>query len=49
MDGLNIANMQNASRDKVAYTILDIESRISDEALDKIKNIEGMLRVRVVK
>jgi D-3-phosphoglycerate dehydrogenase len=47
-DGLNIANMQNASREKAAYTILDIESRISDEALDRIKHIDGMLRVRVV-
>ena len=46
---INIANMQNASREKYAYTLMDIETRISDEALDKIRAIPGMLRVRIVK
>ena len=46
---INIANMQNASRDKYAYTLMDIDTRITDEALDKIRAIEGMLRVRIVK
>ncbi len=45
----NIANLQNASREKYAYTIMDIDSRIDDATLDKIKNISGMLRVRIVK
>lgn len=48
-DQCNIANMQNASRDKYAYTLIDIDSRISDEALEKIRSISGMLRVRIVK
>ena len=46
---INIANLQNASRDKYAYTLMDIETRISDEALEEIRAIPGMLRVRIVK
>ncbi|MBQ1424330.1 MAG: phosphoglycerate dehydrogenase [Lachnospiraceae bacterium] len=46
---INIANMQNSSRDKYAYTLLDIETRISDDALEQIRAIPGMLRVRIVK
>lgn len=46
---INIANLQNASRDKYAYTLIDIESRISDKALLSLRAIDGMLRVRIVK
>lgn len=46
---INIANLQNASREKYAYTLIDIEERISDEALKKFRDINGMLRVRIVK
>ena len=46
---INIANMQNASRDKYAYTLMDIDTRITDAALNRIRAIEGMLRVRIVK
>lgn len=46
---INIANLQNASRDRYAYTLIDIEERISDDALVKFKAIDGMLRVRIVK
>lgn len=47
--GCNIANMQNASKGQYAYTIMDFESKLSAELIDKFKNVEGMLRVRVVK
>jgi len=48
-ENINIANLNNKSREKYAYTLLDIEERITDEALLRIENIEGMLRVRIVK
>lgn len=46
---INIATLYNKSRDKYAYTLMDIETRITDEALEKLMNIGGMLRVRIVK
>ena len=48
-EGLNIADMTNKSRGSYAYTIIDLESAASQEALDALKAIEGVSRVRVVK
>ena len=46
---INIANLTNKSRGGFAYTLVDIENRITDEALARIRAIDGMLRVRIVK
>lgn len=48
-NGINIASLQNEGRESYAYTLIDIEKRISDEALMRFKTIDGMLRVRIVK
>ena len=48
-ENINIANLTNKGRDKIAYTIIDIDSRITDGALDRIRAISGMYRVRIVK
>lgn len=47
--GINISDMTNKSRGDVAYTMLDVETRVSDEILDKLQNVEGVFRIRVVK
>lgn len=46
---INIADMTNKSRDKYAYTMIDIESIMTMEALKELEKIEGILRVRVIK
>ena len=48
-EGLNIADMTNKSKGEYAYTLIDLESAASAEALDALKSIEGVSRVRVVK
>ena len=48
-EGLNIAYMTNKSKGEYAYTLIDLESVASREALDELKAIEGVSRVRVVK
>lgn len=48
-ENINIANLTNKGRDKYAYTLIDIDSRITDEALERIRAISGMYRVRIVK
>ena len=47
--GINITDMMNKSRGEVAYTMLDVESPVTDEIVQKLQNIEGVFRVRVVK
>ncbi len=46
--GLNIADMTNKSRGDIAYSIVDVESDISDETVAKIEAIEGIVKVRVI-
>ncbi len=44
--GLNIHNMVNKSRGDMAYTLVDVESPVSEAVLDTIRAIDGVLGVR---
>lgn len=48
-NGINISDMTNKSRGEVAYTMLDIETPVSAEIIQKLQSVEGVFRVRVVK
>ena len=48
-EGLNLADMTNKSKVENAYTLIDLESAASIEALNALKAIDGVTRVRVVK
>lgn len=48
-DGVNISDMVNKSRDKFAYTMLDLENHAGEETVKKLNGIDGILRVRVIK
>ena len=48
-EGINISDMTNKSRGDVAYTMLDIEQPATEEIINKLKSIEGVFSVRVVK
>lgn len=48
-EGINITDMMNKSRGEVAYTMLDLEQPAEKTIIDKLKSIEGVFRVRVVK
>ena len=45
----NIVNMSNTSRGEYAYTLLDLEDKISGDILEQLKNVEGVVKVRIVK
>jgi len=47
-EGLNVENLANKSRKEYAYTMLDINGPISEEAIAKLGEIEGMIRIRVI-
>lgn len=46
--GINISDMTNKSRDKYAYTLMDLETVPNDILVQKLNAIEGVLRVRVL-
>lgn len=48
-EGINISDMVNKSKGEFAYTMLDIETKADDAIIEKLKNIDGVVRVRVVK
>lgn len=47
--GINITDMMNKSKGEVAYTMLDVESPVTDEIISNLEGIDGVLRVRKVK
>ena len=44
--GLNIHNMVNKSRGEMAYTLVDVDSPVSDAVLADIARIDGVLAAR---
>jgi D-3-phosphoglycerate dehydrogenase len=47
-EGINIENMTNKSKGENAYTMLDVSSTPSDDAIARISAVEGINRVRVI-
>ena len=47
-DGVNVENLSNKSKGDYAYTMVDINSRINDEAAEDLRSIPGMIRVRIL-
>ena len=46
--GLNIAELLNKSRGEYAYTLLDAEGAISEEVVNRIRAIDGVLAARLL-
>ncbi len=47
--GVNIAHFTNSSRGEFAYSIIDVDSALSEELLADLRGIEGVLRLRKIK
>jgi len=45
---INIADMINKHRDGLAYNIIDVDEAITQETVEKIRRIEGVIMVRVL-
>jgi D-3-phosphoglycerate dehydrogenase len=43
---LNIHNMMNKSKKDIAYTLVDVDSKVPQKVIDQIARIEGVLAVR---
>ena len=46
--GLNIHNMVNKSRGEMAYTLVDVDSPVTDQLVESIAAIVGVLSVRTI-
>jgi len=45
---INISDMLNQHRDDVAYNIIDIDSAITEDSINKIRQIEGIIFARAL-
>ncbi|MFP4252355.1 MAG: 3-phosphoglycerate dehydrogenase family protein [Guyparkeria sp.] len=46
--GVNIEHLVNESRDKVAYTLLDVDREVPEATRDELAAIDGVLRLRLI-
>lgn len=46
---MNIANMANQSKGEYAYSLFDLDTQVQAETIERIRKIEGVLKVRVLK
>lgn len=48
-DGINIASFEDKNRGEWAYSIIDVDTEASEQVIDDITAIEGVIKVRVIK
>ena len=48
-DNMNIADMTNKSKGEYAYTMIDIDSDVTDSVIEDLTKVNDVLRVRVIR
>jgi len=48
-ESVNIDNMLNRNRENIAYNIIDIDGDVSENTINKISAIDGVISVRLIK
>ena len=49
LSSVNISDMINKSKGELAYTIINTDHAIPAEAIEKLNQIDAVIRVRVIK
>lgn len=49
LENINIVNMINKSKGDYAYSIFDIEESVTQEMVERLSAIDGVLKVRIIK
>lgn len=47
-EGINISNLTNQSKGDFAVTILDVDNKVSDQAINHIAQVENIIKVRAL-
>lgn len=47
--GINIDGMANKSKGDYAYALIDVDATVTEEVLEKLKQIDGVLKIRKIK
>ncbi|MEI8216881.1 MAG: phosphoglycerate dehydrogenase [Eubacteriales bacterium] len=46
---INISDLNNRSKGEYAYTLIDIDSNVDEDALRKLHEVDGIIAVRIIK
>ena len=46
---INVADMTNKSRGDYSYALIDVDSPVTEDVVNKLKDIDGVLKVRIIK
>jgi D-3-phosphoglycerate dehydrogenase len=46
--GMNIENMINKSRKEMAYTMIDLDTKVSESMVNTVAGLPNVIRVRVL-
>ena len=47
-NNINVVNMVNKSKGEYAYTMIDLGSPVTEDILEKIRAVEGVLRASII-
>ncbi|MBR9857119.1 MAG: phosphoglycerate dehydrogenase, partial [Gammaproteobacteria bacterium] len=47
-EGINIAAQYLQTSPRIGYVVIEVETAQSEQALDKLKSIEGTIRARIL-
>ena len=47
-EGINLPNMANKSRGNAAYTLIDCDSIPDESVIEKLRQIDGVKKIRVI-
>lgn len=48
-EGINVANISNGSRGDYAYTLVDTDTPVNEEQMERIRSVSGVLKARIIK
>ena len=46
---INVSDLTNKGRGDYAYSLIDVDSPVTDDVVEKLKAIDGVLKVRIIK
>ena len=47
-DHVNVENLSNKSRGDYAYTLVDLGTKIGEDVIEDVRNLENVIRVRAI-
>jgi D-3-phosphoglycerate dehydrogenase len=47
-ENINVIDMLNKSRGEIAYNLIDVEGHVSENVLEQMRRLDGVVNVRLI-